>query len=98
MVKFIFEQIQSQLPAKCYLYFLVGLTLDDQCYVDKQCTATPNADVCTADQIKNGVLVCQCNRGYIRHNASCLQGLKQNWNPFMIYHLNTSDTDNTTIK
>lgn len=80
----------------CYVYFLVGLTLDDQCYLDRQCTATPNAGVCRADQNNNGMLVCQCTRGYFRHNTSCLQGLRR---IKTIYnHLNTQYTDDTTIK
>lgn len=54
-----------------YCFFLVGLSLDDPCYLDRQCTATPNAGVCMADQ--NDKLVCQCKTGYTRHTDSCLQ-------------------------
>lgn len=54
------------------LFVLVGLSLDDPCYLDRQCTATPNAGVCMADQ--NDKLVCQCKTGYTRHTDSCLQG------------------------
>lgn len=52
------------------------VTLDEAYYIDAQCTGTPNADVCMADQNKTGTqqLLCQCSTGFIRHNASCLKG------------------------
>lgn len=53
---------------------LVGLTLDEACWADGQCTGTLNSGVCMADQGQNGNLLCQCSTGFIKHNGSCLQG------------------------
>lgn len=56
------------------IVYLVGLPLNEVCWIDEQCTGTPNSGVCMADQRKNGTLLCQCSTGFIKHNASCLQG------------------------
>lgn len=53
---------------------LVGLTLDEACWVGGQCTGTPNSGVCMADRGKDGKLICQCSPGFIKHNDSCFQG------------------------
>lgn len=53
---------------------LVGVPLDEPCWVDGQCTGTPHSGVCMADLGKHGTLLCQCSTGFIKHNASCLQG------------------------
>lgn len=57
-----------------YNFALVGLTLDEQCYVHGQCTGTTNSGVCMADQTDNGKLICQCAASYLRHKDNCLQG------------------------
>lgn len=44
---------------------LVGLTLDEACWADGQCTGTLNSGVCMADQGQNGNLLCQWSTGFI---------------------------------
>lgn len=56
----------------CIFLILVGLTLDEPCYVDRQCTGIPNSGVCMANI--NNERVCHCNHGYIKYNESCFKG------------------------
>lgn len=57
-----------------YDCFPVGLKLDEQCMLHKQCTGTQNSGVCKADQTNKWELICQCKTGYIRLKDSCVQG------------------------
>lgn len=57
-------------------FFLAGLVLGDNCYINGQCTGTQNSGVCMADQTNNNRLMCRCKTGFIRYADSCLQGTK----------------------
>lgn len=57
----------------------VGLTLGEPCYVNKQCTGTPNAVICMSEENDAGNLTCSCNstREFMRYNETCLQVNRQ---------------------
>lgn len=57
---------------KCFS--IDGLTLDEPCDMNGQCTGTPDADNCIADHIDRRRFICQCSTGFLRHNDSCLKG------------------------
>lgn len=64
------------------MFYLGGLVLGENCYVNAQCTGTTNSGVCLTDHQDNITQICQCDSGFIRYNDRCLQGKV---NRFWIY-------------
>lgn len=70
-----------------FIFISGRLTLDEACWVDGQCTGTPNSGVCMPDKNKNGKLLCQCSIASIRHNNNCLPGTFCNFACVFLYNL-----------
>ncbi|XP_055998920.1 uncharacterized protein LOC125655381 [Ostrea edulis] len=53
---------------------IVGMSLNESCSHDRQCTGTANAGRCLQNNQSPGGGVCSCDSGFFQEGSNCLQG------------------------
>lgn len=73
---------------------LGGLSLNETCEVNQQCTGTENANTCS--RYRKSQPTCRCNHGYIEKQSRCYRS-KTSQNISERYHETTSLSSNLLI-